>query len=215
MLQKPGITRCRRRWGILSLSSFRGSTTERPTSVINAQLTVSKHACPTHGRSDHLDSFRSTREPMRCIRKRTAGTQIDHPPTLHQHSQASRSSRQLEEDIRNHFAGSHWRLSDGHRRRGQTESEAKRCGKAEACGPFGKRRSAQIVRCTPMRRGRVRARDPLAPSIVDPTQRFAVGQAWKRSTHSCWEDKQSSNSRQCTTTQRPPRTIRDGLTFDV
>ena len=90
-----------------------------PTSVINTQLAVSKHACPTHGRSDHLDSFRSTCEGRWCRRKRTAGTQIDHPPTPHQHSQASISSWQLEEGIRHHFVCCHWRLGDGHRRRGQ------------------------------------------------------------------------------------------------
>ena len=84
-------------------------------------------------------------------------------PLSHQHSQASISG------TRHHLVGCHWRFGDGHRRRrqqrrglhGRPERERERsetlpvhcCGQTESCCPLGKRRSAQIVRCTPMSRG--------------------------------------------------------------
>ena len=103
---------CSQDWCCRSRLFLSKSDLQLPTSVINAQLAVSKHPCQIHNYSDHLDSFRSTCEGRWCRRKRTAGTQIDHPPTLRQHSNASISSRQLEEVIRHHFVGCHWRLGD-------------------------------------------------------------------------------------------------------
>ena len=126
-------------------SCCRGSITERPTTLTNAQLAVSKNACPIHGHSDHLVSC-SQHTWGTVVQTQESRRNTDRPPT---HSLPTHSSMQLEEGIRQFTSPLCWRplgrsamdtddaskeVTEAEASRKATESEAERLRRLTAAG---------------------------------------------------------------------------------
>ena len=154
-------------WAHIFHSCCRGSTRERPTTHIDAQLAVSEHACPIHGHSDHLVSFRTTREALWCRRENRRNT--DRPPT--HPLPPTYSSMQLKEGIRQFTtllaatgsssvdtdeAGKEVTEAEASRKAVESEAERLRRHTAAVNRSFAvhmeKRRAALTMCSTPMRR---------------------------------------------------------------